>query len=207
MAAGRAAVPATAGRERSPVVRGRGTAPVHHGELLQGAFEGPGGVPVRALVTLPCPPLTTRAVFTPARHGGAGGVTVRPAWRSKARRAAELTLDGTGLSGRLKVAGGMPLGRGIHVPSVVVSQARRDSRRQVRLGRLLAGCRVVPVGLETAEAAGILCGKAGTSDVVDATVVTMAASLGAIIWTSDPDGIRTLIDAQGIKPAPVIRTV
>jgi hypothetical protein len=98
-------------------------------------------------------------------------------------------------------------GRDIHVPSVVVSQAWRDSRRQVRLGRLLAGCLVVPVNLETAKAAGILCGRAGTTDVVDATVVVMAASLGAIIWTSDPDDIRALIDAQDIKPAPVLRTV
>ncbi|MFG3659875.1 twitching motility protein PilT [Streptomyces sp. NPDC047706] len=101
-------------------------------------------------------------------------------------------------------------GRDIHVPSVVVSQAWRDSRGQVRLGKFLAGGHVVPVGLEAAEAAeaaGILCGKAGTSDIVDATVVTMAAGLGAIIWTSDPDDIRTLIDAQDIKPAPVIRTV
>ncbi|MFI5719861.1 hypothetical protein [Nocardia sp. NPDC051750] len=98
-------------------------------------------------------------------------------------------------------------GREIHVPSVVVSQAWRDSRRQVRLGKFLAGCHVVPIGLETAKATGILCGKASTADVVDATVVVMAASLGAIIWTSDPDDIRALIDAQNIKPAPVIRTV
>ncbi len=35
----------------------------------------------------------------------------------------------------------------------------------------------------------------------------MAASLGAIIWTSDPYDIRALIDAQDVKPAPVIRTV
>ncbi|MHB9864428.1 PIN domain-containing protein [Streptomyces sp. YIM S03343] len=98
-------------------------------------------------------------------------------------------------------------GRDIHVPSVVVSQAWRDSRRQVRLGRFLAGCHVVPVNLETAKAAGILCGKSGTADVVDATVVVMAASLGAIIWTSDPDDIRALIDAQDIKPTPVLRAV
>ncbi|HEY9440469.1 MAG TPA: twitching motility protein PilT [Streptomyces sp.] len=98
-------------------------------------------------------------------------------------------------------------GRDIHVPAVVVSQAWRDSRRQVRLGRLLAGCHVVPVGLETAKAAGILCGKARTTDIVDAAVVVMAAGLGAIIWTSDPDDIRHLIDAQDSKPAPVIRTV
>lgn len=98
-------------------------------------------------------------------------------------------------------------GREVHVPSVVVSQAWRDSRRQVRLGKFLAGCHIVPVGLETAKAAGALCGKAGTADVVDATVVVVAASLGAIVWTSDPDDIRALIDAQGMKPSPVIRTV
>lgn len=98
-------------------------------------------------------------------------------------------------------------GRDVHVPSVVVSQAWRDSRRQVRLGKFLAGCRVAPVGLETAKAAGILCGKARTADIVDATVVVMAASLGAVIWTSDPDDIHALIDAQDIKPTPVIRTV
>ncbi len=98
-------------------------------------------------------------------------------------------------------------GRDIHVPSVVVSQAWRDSRRQVRLGKFLAGCHVVPVGLETAKAAGVLCGKASTADIVDATVVVMAASLGAIIWTSDPYDIHALIGAQDVKPAPVIRTV
>jgi hypothetical protein len=98
-------------------------------------------------------------------------------------------------------------GRDIHVPSVVVGQAWRDARRQVRLGRFLAGCHVVPVSLETAKAAGVLCGKARTADVVDATVVVMAAALGAIIWTSDPHDIHTLIDAQDIKPRPVLRTV
>ncbi|GAA2243052.1 hypothetical protein GCM10010145_06890 [Streptomyces ruber] len=61
------------------------------------------------------------------------------------------------------------------------SQAWRNSRRRVGLGKFLAGGRVVPVGLETCKAAGILCGKAGTADIVDATVAVMAADLGAII--------------------------
>ncbi|WP_017624080.1 PIN domain-containing protein [Nocardiopsis chromatogenes] len=98
-------------------------------------------------------------------------------------------------------------GRDVHIPSVVVAQAWRDARRQVRLGKFLAGCRVVPVELEIAKAAGVLCGKSRTADIVDATVVVMAAALGAIIWTSDPDDIHALIDAQGLKPAPVFRTV
>jgi predicted nucleic acid-binding protein len=98
-------------------------------------------------------------------------------------------------------------GRDIHVPSVVVSQAWRDSRRQVRLGRFLAGCSVEPVDLTVAKAAGLLCGTAGTADIVDATVVVMAATLGAVIWTSDPSDVRALTDALGTKPAPVVRTV
>ncbi|MGA8459400.1 MAG: twitching motility protein PilT [Streptosporangiaceae bacterium] len=98
-------------------------------------------------------------------------------------------------------------GRDVRVPAVVVGQAWRDSRRQVRLGQFLAGCQVDPVGLETAKAAGILCGRAGTSDVVDATVVVMAAATGAVIWTSDPEHVKVLADESGARPAPVIRAV
>jgi hypothetical protein len=98
-------------------------------------------------------------------------------------------------------------GRDIRVPAVVVGQAWRDARRQVRLAKFLAGCHVDPVGLETAKAAGILCGRSGTSDVVDATVVVMAAATGAVIWTSDPGDISSLADESGTRPALVIRGV
>jgi hypothetical protein len=98
-------------------------------------------------------------------------------------------------------------GRDIRVPAVVVGQAWRDSRRQVRLGQFLATCHVDPVGPETAKAAGILCGRAGTSDVVDAAVVVMAAATGAVIWTSDLGDIKALADQSAARPAPVIREV
>jgi hypothetical protein len=98
-------------------------------------------------------------------------------------------------------------GRDLRVPAVVVGQAWRDARRQVRLGRFLAGCHVDQVGLETSKAAGILCGRAGTSDVVDATVVVMAAATGALIWTSDPGDIKALADESGARSALVIRAV
>jgi hypothetical protein len=67
-------------------------------------------------------------------------------------------------------------GRRLLVPAVVVAQAWRDARRQVQLGRFLHSCEVLPVGLELAKAAGVLCGKAGTRDIVDATVVAIALS-------------------------------
>jgi hypothetical protein len=97
--------------------------------------------------------------------------------------------------------------RDVRVPAVVAGQAWRDARRQVRLGQFLAGCHVDPVGLEVAKAAGILCGRAGTSDVVDATVVVMGAATGAVIWTSDPEDIKALADQSGTRPALVIRAV
>jgi hypothetical protein len=101
----------------------------------------------------------------------------------------------------------------VYVPAVVVGQAWRDARRQVSLAKFLASCRVEAIGLETSKAAGILCGRAGRPDVVDApvvvdaTVVVMAAALGATIWTSDPDDIRLLAGHTGVRPALVVRAV
>jgi hypothetical protein len=102
--------------------------------------------------------------------------------------------------------------RDVHVPAVVVGQVWRDARRQASLARFLAGCRVESIGLETSKAAGILCGRAGSSDVIDApvvvsaTVVVVAAALGATIWTSDPDDIRLLAGHTGVRPALVVRS-
>ena len=98
-------------------------------------------------------------------------------------------------------------GRDIHVPAVVVGQAWRDGHRHVQLARALAGCQADSVGLQASKAAGALCGRAGTTDVVDAAVVVMAAALRAIIWTSDPNDIRSLANQSGTRPALVIRPV
>jgi hypothetical protein len=105
----------------------------------------------------------------------------------------------------LKIALGE--GRDIHVPAVVVGQAWRDARRQVRLGRALAGLQVDPVGPDTGKAAGILCGRAATSDVVDATVVVVAAAQRAIIWTADVSDITALCRASGARPEPRVHRV
>ncbi len=98
-------------------------------------------------------------------------------------------------------------GRDLHLPAVVVGRVWRDGRRQARLGKALAGCQVDPVGSDTSKAAGVLCGKAGSSDVVDATVVVMAVAISAIIWTSDPTDIGQLASSSGARPAVLIRAV
>jgi predicted nucleic acid-binding protein len=98
-------------------------------------------------------------------------------------------------------------GRRVVVPAIVVGQAWRDGRRQVQLGRFVQSCEVAPVGVEVAKAAGILCGKAGNSDVVDAVVVTVALAHGAIVFTSDPRDIAELSAASGAKPGLVVRAI
>lgn len=98
-------------------------------------------------------------------------------------------------------------GRRLIIPAVVVGQVWRDSRRQVVLSRFLRSCEVEPTDLETAQAAGILCGKSGTRDVIDAVVVVTALRHGAIIYTSDTRDIAALSAASNVRHAPVIRKV
>jgi rRNA-processing protein FCF1 len=80
------------------------------------------------------------------------------------------------------------------VPAGVVAQAWRDGARQVPLRALLAGSttEVPPLDRVLAEATGILCGRAGTSDVVDASVVLTARRERALVVTSDPDDLHHL---------------
>ena len=85
-----------------------------------------------------------------------------------------------------------------------LSSGRRGGTHAARsaLASFWPAAGVDPVGLETAKAAGILCGRAGTSDVAGATVVVMAAAAGAVIWTSGPADIKALADESGSRPAP-----
>jgi rRNA-processing protein FCF1 len=80
------------------------------------------------------------------------------------------------------------------IPAGVVGQVIRDRSRQVALGALLKGPTTEVPALDqlVAEAAGVLCGKAGTSDVIDASVVLTALRERAVVVTSDPDDLRRL---------------
>lgn len=95
------------------------------------------------------------------------------------------------------------LRRGIspYVPAAVLAQAWRGGP-QPGLSRLLAGCTPVPLDTATARAAGTLCGRAGTSDVVDASVVVTAALLRSCVLSGDVEDITTLA-ALLDRPPPV----
>jgi hypothetical protein len=84
----------------------------------------------------------------------------------------------------------------IHLATVagVVGQVWRDGRRQARLARLLGSqlIEIEPLDDRRARAAGQLCGVAGTSDVVDASVVLCARARGHGVVTSDLDDLHRL---------------
>jgi hypothetical protein len=81
------------------------------------------------------------------------------------------------------------------VPSGALSQAWRGTARQARLAQLLADRRIVHMPLDqvVAKAAGVLLGRAGVDDAVDASVVICARrEHAAMVITSDPDDLRRL---------------
>lgn len=82
------------------------------------------------------------------------------------------------------------------VPAGVLAQVWRGGP-QPNLSRLLAGCTVSPLDESLARAAGTLCGQAGTSDVVDASVVVLAHALAAPVVTGDAGDLSALAGAAG----------
>ncbi|KJE22336.1 hypothetical protein FF36_03405 [Frankia torreyi] len=103
---------------------------------------------------------------------------------------------------RLRVA--QQRGIGLRSNAVVVAQVWRDhAGRQAALTRLLRAVEVCTVDDRTGRDAGVLLGRTGTSDVVDAMVALLVRP-GDRILTSDPKDITRLVQAGGV-PAVVVR--
>lgn len=65
---------------------------------------------------------------------------------------------------------------------------------------LLSACEVEDLDEFFAKEAGALCGRSGTADVVDATVVVSAARRNDDVLTSDPaDLARLAVLADGVS--------
>ena len=82
--------------------------------------------------------------------------------------------------------------RQLVVPTPALTQAWRGGPRQARLVWALRSCTLNPTSELDARAAGVLLGRTGGSDAVDAIVVAMALRLDAMIVTSDPDDLDLL---------------
>ena len=88
------------------------------------------------------------------------------------------------------------------IPAGVLGQAWRAPARQVPLRALVKMPTTVVPSLDQilAEAAGILCGRAGSSDVIDASVVLVARQERAVVVTSDAGDLRRLDPSLAIEP-------
>jgi predicted nucleic acid-binding protein len=93
-------------------------------------------------------------------------------------------------------------GDDLAVPAGVLAQVWRDGRRQARLARLLGSpvCSVVPLDDSSARHAGQTCGVAGTTDVVDASVVVLARRLHRPVVTGDVDDMHRLDPSLELIP-------
>ena len=91
---------------------GTGRATGHHGEFLQGVFEGSDGRLHRGLITLPMAREVSVVTFWPRPDGT---ISTRPENRTKAARAAKLALTHLGLAqagGELTIESSIPVSHG-----------------------------------------------------------------------------------------------
>ena len=89
----------------------------------------------------------------------------------------------------------------VSVPAGVIAQAWRDGSSQALLARALSHCDEVALDGSLARATGLLCGRAGTADIVDASVAVIAAARtrgGPVaLVTSDPTDLGHLLEEIG----------
>ena len=105
------------------------------------------------------------------------------------------------LIARLRVA--QRQGMELRSNAIVIAQVWRETKgRQAQLARLLRSVDVRPVDDEGGRAAGVLIGRAGTQDPIDATLVLIARA-GDRILTSDPRDMQRLVSAAD-RSVPVI---
>ena len=80
--------------------------------------------------------------------------------------------------------------------TAVVAQVWRDPARQVRLSRLLQGVDEAELTRKRSRSIGQLLREAGKADVVDGSLVDLAAD-GDEVLTGDPADIAPMITAAG----------
>lgn len=85
-----------------------------------------------------------------------------------------------------------------------VAQAWREPARQARLARALVGFSEYPLDKGAARDCGRLLARAGSDDVVDASIALLARN-GDTVVTSDPQDIGRLMRITGIRAH--VRTV
>jgi uncharacterized protein involved in propanediol utilization len=187
----RALEPAAFAPRIRPPLSGVGRCPGHHGELLQGAFEEPDGVH-RALLTLPLRALGSHAE---ARlRPGDDEVTVSPDWKTRSRRAAELTLRFLGVRGgaAIRVESTIP-------PSIGLGSSTSDVTATIRACAAAAGARLS----DRAVAQLAVSAEIASDAIMFSGAVLFAQREGLVLETFSVD--LPAMDVLGFSTAPLGR--
>ncbi|MBA2323272.1 MAG: PIN domain nuclease, partial [Pseudonocardiales bacterium] len=86
-------------------------------------------------------------------------------------------------------------GMSIAVPVGPLAQVWRGGPRQTNLARFINSAALVTIvewDTPSAMAVGVLCGRTGVADVVDASVVLVARERNHAVVTSDPQELAAL---------------
>ena len=80
---------------------------------------------------------------------------------------------------------------------VIAQVWRGGAGRQATVARLLAGVDIEALDVSLGKRAGVLLGRSGGADAIDAAIVCLAGD-GDEILTSDPNDLRALAEAAGL---------
>jgi hypothetical protein len=86
----------------------------------------------------------------------------------------------------------------------VVAQVSRTGR-QAQLRQILRGCQIDALTPDQAYEIGALMGRAGTTDVVDAHLMIVAAASLSTVLTTDLDDLRAL--SSHLSPTVLVQSI
>lgn len=90
------------------------------------------------------------------------------------------------------------------VPSTVIAQVWRGTRRQATLSRVIDLCSIAAFD-PLARQIGELCARTKTRDICDAHVALVASRHADVIYTGDPEDIARLLEACGGRAPAIVR--
>jgi len=179
---------------------GLGHASAHHGELLQGVFEGNDGRIHRALVTLPYSGRGSRAQFYPSDHHW--GIVGTPEL-SKVRRAAILALrrfsthPGPVKGGQIEIVSDVPRGIGM-------GSSTSDVTATIRAVADFYG---VSLSHEEVGRMAVLAECASDSIMIDDRVVLFAHREGVVLETFGPQLPPVVVVGCDTQPGSRVDTL
>lgn len=175
---------------------GHGSSIGHHGEILQGVFEDSTGCLRRGLVTLLSTVFRSEAVFMP---DDGDVIRTEPAWKVKARRAAELVLANVSESirgGRLTIDSNIPPAWGFGSSTSDVTAVVRAVADSVGVALPPREIASMAVAAETASDAVMFSGQTVLFAQRDGLVIEEFAgplpAMQVLGFNTDPCGVDTL---------------